>query len=466
MGGEERLLAIKALLLKTVGHTNLLEQSERPEGPWIVNYEETTELLDLEARKSRRTANSRGAAAGPEITAITNDGLEMSFRSVGQPAPFRSVPTDDDWVALRPERVLLTALAAVDLHSESEVILQSVPHHVVAFSWRSQPVRIFLNANTSLPTVVESVRAYPYDYFWGVWGDVRTRTYFSFWTLVKGGLHYPLQWDIERNSQPLKSFYITELTVNPAVTAGTFAVPDNVSKFFASRQPVTIEDRPLGRADLPAQEIAPNVVQIPGSWNTTLVRQPDGIVVIEAPISSGYSGKVIAEAKRRFPNVPIKAVISTSDAWPHIGGVREYVARGVPVYALDVNRPILERLINAPHHFAPDALARDSRRPDFHIVSQRTVIGTGATRLELYPLRTETGERMMMVYLPASRLLYGSDLVQGPNADGSFFMPQYLSELLEAVKREGLIVNSVFAMHARLTPWNKIVDAVTQAAAP
>jgi hypothetical protein len=48
--------------------------------------------------------------------------------------------------------------------------------------------------------------------------------------------------------------------------------------------------------------------------------------MLEAPIGSGYSEKVIAEVEKRFPNTPIKAVITTSDAWPHLRGVREYVA--------------------------------------------------------------------------------------------------------------------------------------------
>lgn len=464
MGGDERLRAIKTLSLKGSGHTNLLEQSERPEGPWIVSYEEINELRDLEGRRLRQTVITRGAAAGPEITSITAEGKATSYIAGAQPAPFRSAPANDEWLALSPERVLLTALAAADLHSESDTVLQGSPHHVVAFSWQDEPVRIFLNANTSLPTAVESIRAYPYDSFWGVWGDVRTRTYLSFWTLEAGGLRYPRQWDVERNGQPYKSFAATDLRFNSPLPTDSFTIPDNVRRAFESRKPTTIDERPLGRPDRPAQEIAPNVVQIPGSWNITLVRQVDGLVILEAPISSGYSAKVIAEAERRFPNVPIKAVVSTSDSWPHIGGVREYVARGIPVYALDLNRPILERLISAPYHIAPDALARTPRKPNFRVVSQRTVIGTGANRLELYPVRTETGERMIMVYLPEHKLLYGSDLVQGPGPDGSFFMPEYLSELMDAAKRERLSVNSVFAMHAGLTPWTKITEAVLKAA--
>ena len=108
----------------------------------------------------------------------------------------------------------------------------------------------------------------------------------------------------------------------------------------------------------PAAELAPGIIQIPGNFNVTLVKQTDGIVIIEAPISSGYSDKVIAEAKKRFPDLPVKAVISTSDSWPHIGGVREYVARNIPIYALDLNQPILDRIVAAPHHTNPDALER------------------------------------------------------------------------------------------------------------
>jgi hypothetical protein len=278
-------------------------------------------------------------------------------------------------------------------------------------------------------------------------------------------MHYPRQWDTERNGQPYKSFAITDLVFNPSVAADSFTVPANVRQAFASRKPSTIDERPLGRPDRPAQELAPEVVQVPGAWNVTLVHQADGVVVVEAPISSGYSAKVISEVQRRFPNVPIKAVISTADAWPHIGGVREYVARGVPVYALDLNRPILERLLSAPHRRVPDRLASSPRKPDFRIVTHKTVVGTGPNRLELYPVRTETGERMLMVYLPDRQLLYGSDLVQGPLPDGSFFMPQYLSELMDAARRERLSVNTVFAMHAGPIPWTKITEMVTSAAA-
>ena len=43
---------------------------------------------------------------------------------------------------LGPERLLLTAEAASDLHFEPAETLRSTPHAVVAFGWNGAPVKI------------------------------------------------------------------------------------------------------------------------------------------------------------------------------------------------------------------------------------------------------------------------------------------------------------------------------------
>jgi hypothetical protein len=173
-----------------------------------------------------------------------------------------------------------------------------------------------------------------------------------------------MQWNIERNGLPDRMLAISNLMVNGAVDEAGLAIPDDVRAQAPARaRSGDLESLPLGLPNRPAAEIAPGVVFIAGSWNVTLVEQRDGVVVIEAPISSGYSAKVIEEAERRFPGVPIKAVVTTSDSWPHLAGIREYVARGVPVYALDLNRSILERVVGDRRVSKPDALARAPKAP-------------------------------------------------------------------------------------------------------
>jgi hypothetical protein len=292
---------------------------------------------------------------------------------------------------------------------------------------------------------------------------VTLRTWYTFWSLQKGGIHYPLQWNTERNGLPDRVLMITSLILDGALDEALLTIPPEVRAQAPSRAGSSdLEALPLGLPDQPTVEVAPGVVFIPGRWNVTLVRQGDGVVVLEAPISSGYSAKVIEEAGRRFPGAAIKAVITTSDAWPHLAGIREYVARGVPVYALDLDRPILERVIGDRRQSKPDRLARAPRPPVFHIVSTGTALGSGPNRLEIIPLRGATTERQMMVYFPEQRLLYGSDAFQ-KDSDGTYFLPQTVSEEVAAVVREHLVVERFFMMHVAPTPWSELQGVLDKA---
>lgn len=213
----------------------------------------------------------------------------------------------------------------------------------------------------------------------------------------------------------------------------------------------------LGGGGAGPQTLADGVIEIPGAWNITFVQQPDGLVVIEAPISSEYSVQVLDEAAKRFPNTRVKAVISTSDSWPHLSGLREYVARRIPVYASPLNEPIIRRPLKADYRAAPDRLAGAPADPQFRFVSEKTTIGSGPNRLELYPIHGENGERMLMVHLPERRLLYTSDELQKQRS-GEYFMPAYLVDVAGAVTRAGIgdAIDTVFGMHLTPTPWAEI----------
>jgi len=330
---------------------------------------------------------------------------------------------------------------------------------VVAFTVGDVRVRLFLNVPSFLPKAVEVTRARPYDVFWAPWGDITQRVTFGLWTLEPGGIVYPRLWDFSTGDQPDGTVEITRVRLNPPQAPSDFAIPDDVrQRLIAGRRPVA--DAPFGMPQRPAHEIAPGIVLVPGSWNVVEVKQDDGVVVVEGPLTSSYSAKAIDDAQRRFGGAPIKALISTSDSWPHIGGLREYVARAIPIYALDLNLPILKRLFAARFDSSPDALMKRPRPPVLRVVAGKTVIGSGQNQLVIYPLRTPSGERQMMVYWPAHRLLYTSDLFT--IHDAFVFLPQQVAEAIEAVSREHLDVATAFGMHYDATPW----PAVVKSAAP
>ena len=140
----------------------------------------------------------------------------------------------------------------------------------------------------------------------------------------------------------------------------------------------------------------------------------------------------------------------TSDPWAHIGGLREAIALGIPIYVNARSIPFLTSVAKTPHTILPDSLARSRRAPKFVPISAKTVIGAGENRVELYPVGGAYAERMLMAYFPGHKLLYGADLVfpnRGP--DGKFtkgFFETSAVDLRRAVEREKLAVDSLFCV--------------------
>lgn len=464
VGGENRLTSIKSLKFETIGHEWALEQSERPEGPWLAQYVQGTELRDPSGERLRRQTQRRnwsfpGWTPDPPLTLIVAGGI--AARTNGQQwRPGGPPDLEDalDTFALAPERVLLTARAAKDLALGPPSELQGVAQHVLTFTWRNRPVTLYLNAWTHRLTMLQIVR----DDRFGIWGDVTEQRFYSWWDLQKG-LWHPRQITVHWNGLPLRDTSAMSWTVDAPIDEAAFAIPEDTAAAFTK-----MKDRPFGLSTIRLDEskvieIAPDVVLLAGAWNVLLVRQPDGVVVFEGPISSGYSEAVIAAAGKRFPGAPIKAVITTSDAWPHIGGMREYVARKIPVYALDLNVPILDRLMKATRTNDPDTLSRQPAAPQWRPVSSTTTIGEGNLRIQLMPVRGELGERMMVAYIPGLKLAYSSDLIQ-PGQKGGFFMPGMLTEVTAAFARENVGTPvQVVGMHLTPTPWKEIEAAVSGA---
>jgi len=364
----------------------------------------------------------------------------------------------EERIAFGPERVLLTADDAFDLRTLSDERMNGSPFHRLSFSWRGASCILTINARTNLPWSIAWTRAYPFDVFYNAWGDVDTTLTYNGWTLEPGGIHYPREWTYERVGLPDRQMAIIALSFNDAAS-GAMTLPPSLIAAHAVAQ--TVDDAPFARQG--ETRLAEGVTLIPGAWNVAFIAQSDGVVMIEAPISGGYVQQALAYAGAHF-RLPVKAVITTSDSWPHIAGVREAVARGIAVYALDLNQPILLRLLAAPHRLHPDELQRRPRAPRFVWVGAPLQVDDRQNPLRIVPYRTATGERQMMVYLPKAHLLYTSDLFapDAVNADGTartWFTPQYLDEAITAIDREKLGPVTVWGMHYGPTPYSQLLKA-------
>jgi hypothetical protein len=459
MGGEEKLRSIHSMQFEEVSHLALTEQSYRQD-PFITAYTRAKSTIDFSGSRIRTESRLTWPESDPhqseiDTTLIARPSGGVYHSEQGDtPCSLADLDNVRSQLELGPLRLLLTALLADDLHYEQAETLRSTEHTVVAFTWEKIPVRILLNRYNHLPDAVETTFQ-PQD-FWFYWGDVKQRVYWDNWQYAQGVV-YPTNEITERNGVLWQSAQSLNIQFNVMVDDKNFAMDEKATQQSAQQKGW---ERPF-RNDKSIQ-LAEGIDLYRGSWNTTIVKQPDGVVVLETPISGTFTQGIFEEARKKYPGAKIKAALSTSDSWPHVGGIRFDVSQNVPVYILDLNQPLLDRMIAAPHRIHPDALEASPRKPDWKIVSGKVVLGSGANRMELYPLRGASTERQYMVYFPEHRLLYASDTLV-VNPDKTLYDPQLMHEVQQAVERERLLVDTVYAMHEGPTPWTDVIAMLKKA---
>jgi hypothetical protein len=461
MGGRDKLEKITNLRKQTVSHTLLAEQSYR-QAPFITSYERDQTTLDLTDKRMLSNAkltwpeNDLNQPDSESTLIVGPEGGVYHSKTGDSPCGLSDLDAARQSIDLGPARVLLTASAASDLHYADPETLRGSPHSVVAFTWNHLPVRVLLNPFNHLPDALETTQEF-HD-FWYFWGDVQQRIYFDNFKLVQG-ISFPTNLVEERNGLLWSSEQALNVEFNIALDSAAFAIDAK-----AAQRSTALPGWNRAFRVKTDTALAPGIDLFPGSWNSTIVKEPDGVVILEAPISGVYTKGVIEEARKRYPGQPITAVLSTSDSWPHTGGVRVAVAEQLPVYILDLNRPLLDKMVSAPHTLDPDALenAKNGIKPLWTIVTGTKEVGSGANRMELYPLRGASTERQYMVYFPEHHLLYASDTL-ALNPDGSLYDPELMLEVAQAVKRENLTVDKVYAMHEGPVEWSKIIALIEKA---
>jgi hypothetical protein len=458
MGGRERLFGIKTLSYESLGYTQLTEQSYR-QAPFISSYTHTKGTIDFQRQcmllniELTWPESDPGQFQSSATVVASMYGAVRRGKTSDSPASIATVDSARYAFELGPARLLLTAMVDSGLHVAESEFVRGVPHTVLEFGYEGRPVKILINPFNHLPDAVERVATF--NDFWRDWGDVTQRIYYDNWQTFHGVV-YPTNIVEERNGILWQSSQLIALDFNVPTTDDMFKMDNAASEKSVLFHIGELPFQPDQKVDL-----ATGVTLYPGPWNATIVKQDDGVVILESPLSALYTNGVIEQAKKLYPDAKVKCVLSTSDSWPHVAGVRQAVALGLPVYILDLNQPLLDRMIAAPHTIHPDALAQDPKKPEWNIVGGKVVVGSGDNRVELYPLRGASTERQYMVYFPAHKLLYASDTLV-VNDDGSLYDPELMREVVAAVAREKLDVTTVFAMHQTPIPWQQATALVAK----
>ncbi|MGH7754603.1 MAG: MBL fold metallo-hydrolase, partial [Gemmatimonadales bacterium] len=403
MGGADALRAVRVTATDLYGATFALGQEETPESParanitlgrFTTDYAGGRQLSTTEARNPGGAVIRQRRVTAGGIGMLETDGRQTP----DNPGAVANVQTN---MRRSPIPVLLGALDnPAALSALPARTFRGVPHDGVRYVSGPDTLNLYFDRGSGLLTVQETITDDP------ILGDRRAEIWMTRWQAT-GNIQYPRQLDTYWNGRLQAHAVFTAVAVNPETPDSAFAIPDSIAR----------------RAQRPNPTPAPLVVTLvelaPGVWraeggthHSLVVDQGARLLVVEAPQTAARSRAVLDTLRSHFPNKPVGLVVNTHHHWDHAGGVRAYLAAGIPVVTHRRNLDFVQTLARAPKTVASDALSRaGSRPPQVRAVDDSLVLGEGASRVVVYRLPTAHVQGILAAYVPSAGLLFQSDVL-------------------------------------------------------
>ncbi len=455
MGGSDRILAVRTLVLEGTGDNYNLGQNASP-------YAALPLFAVTEYRRSIDFANGRWRH---------EQSREPRFLSGNPAAQRQRLGYDGVAYDILADGTARRASARADLDRANELL-----HHPIGFlqvalapgtelteeraraglrhvrmNAAGNKFAIFVDRRTKLPARIEKFTSHP------MLGDVVLATEFADWREI-GGVMHPMR-VVQRLDGRWRLSDIRLSSASVDADVGDLAVPTDVR----SAPPLTPVINVL------AEEIAPGVWYLAGqSHHSVAIEMRDHLLLVEAPQGDARTLAVIQKVRTLRPGKPVRAVVSTHHHFDHAGGVRAAIAEGLMVITHSGNAAFFRELARRRHFIVADALANSRRPARVQGVGSRTVLRDGTRTVEIHHIRgNQHAETLLMVYLPAERLLIEADVYSPPALNATTVPPApFAANLVQNIERLGLQVDRIVPIHGRVVSMSDLRAAVNSAQAP
>jgi glyoxylase-like metal-dependent hydrolase (beta-lactamase superfamily II) len=255
-----------------------------------------------------------------------------------------------------------------------------------------------------------------------------------------GGAQFPMHIVQKQGGHPTFDLRLADVKTNQAV--------DIQPPQGRGAQPVAAA-APASPA-VQSEKLGEGVYLITGGYAVIAIDFKDHITLIESGQNEARALAVIAEAKRLFPNKPIKYVVNTHSHIDHSGGLRAFVAEGTTIVTHEMNKSYLEKVLSLPHTLAPDKAQIAGKKPVVEGVGEKKVLTDGARVVELYHLQNFLHhDGMLIAYFPKEKILLEADGYnpQPANATPPSPASPYPISLLDNIQRLKLDVQRIVPVH-------------------
>lgn len=297
-------------------------------------------------------------------------------------------------------------------------------HDVITFEWGNGTVyTLSVDRTSGLPRTVEWLGPDPVD------GAAVTTFWFDDYAFVRS-VRFP-----RRFRATIADAEVQRGALSLEADTGFPTPLLRVESEFRPAEPVSPSVRDLGQGAYLIEHLGASAL---GDYKVLFVDLGEAVAVIDAPLGSPAGELILRQIDRTLPGKPVSHVILTHYHADHTGGVRPFIAAGATLVTTTGNREFFEQLAHASYTLGPDRQDRRRANPRFIFVEDRLTLGSGDGRLELFRIGpTPHVDDMFVAYLPATRTLFGSDLVIDgkPDAEITAYFVEWLDRFDRPVAR-------------------------------
>ncbi len=454
MGGKERILAIKTLVLEGTATQLNFGQNHTPSAEtqfdvtafkrafdfanrrWFLDLTRVPKFTTGNMNPQRQRQGLDGAPNGVAYNVGTNDQMT---RAGGTAA------TDRIWEFL----VHPVGFIQAAYQPGMAIVEEAGPNNTrrVTITPMGTSVSMVIDSRTNLPLRTERRMDQ------AMLGDVTYASDLLDYRDV-GGLKLPMR-IVQRydNLFTLSDVRLSASRIDADV--GSIAATDSI-------RAVAVQSGQPAAPTITVDTIAPGVWSIAGqSHHTIAIEQSNKVVLVEAPQNDARSLAAIAKARELRPNKPVETLINTHHHFDHSGGLRAAMSQGLTILTHQANRDFYEKIVHARSHtIQPDALSQNPKPLKLVSIRDKHVMSDSLRSIEVHSLvGSDHSGSMLVVYLPAERVLIQADLYNPPAANAVNPVFPFAANLVENVRRLGLQVDRVVGIHGRPVPFSEVQAA-------
>lgn len=356
------------------------------------------------------------------------------------PVPLQSARIRD----LDAWAVLYDWSQAKDVRVADREVYRDFPRVVLARATPRGEEHLFLDPKSGFPVKLE----YTEPHY--LWGQRHVEYLYSLWQLQSGVVVSTASFrladgevEISSTMDELKLVAATDADIPSLAMPAVSAPAPEVAPFL---QPLPPESIQVG----PSTYLLTNF-----GYTEAVTLAADEIYVFDATQGEARARQDQTIIRKLFPGARKVNVILTDLAWPHIAGLRFWVAQGATIYSHASSRAFLQKVIDRRWTLHPDTLEQQRASANFRFVPITSAQQLAGGKVRLAPIDGIGSEGALMAFVPAESFLWASDYLQDNTQP-----TEYASEIFGAVQRVGWAPQRVAAEHLELTAWETITKLV------